>query len=177
MFASEFCIWMVGWFTWMFLSGLHSCMDSFRLVMWRGGCMNLLSFHWMWLSQQAYFWVVFSLACFLWCCVIRSILCSRSKLSGCSGSSSFRHCCMVPCGACNWHRYFFLIACTPHLFFFVMVISCIIVWIAWPSIGLGIEGGVLTMISPCGGVCCVGLIGFVGGGGGILLMLVGEPPR
>ena len=24
--------WMVGWFTWMTLFGLHSCMDIFRLV-------------------------------------------------------------------------------------------------------------------------------------------------
>jgi hypothetical protein len=43
MFASEACIWMVGWSVCISLSGLHSCVDSVRLVILCGGCTNLLS--------------------------------------------------------------------------------------------------------------------------------------
>ena len=34
----EVCIWIVGWSTRMSLFGLHSCVDSLRLVIFRGGC-------------------------------------------------------------------------------------------------------------------------------------------
>ena len=54
---------MVGWFVLMSLSRLHFCTDSFRLVICKGGCINLLSFDCMWLRQLAYFWVDFSLVC------------------------------------------------------------------------------------------------------------------
>ena len=37
----------------MSLSGLHSCMDSLRLVICRGGWMNLLSIDCIWLRQLA----------------------------------------------------------------------------------------------------------------------------
>ena len=101
MLASESCIWMVGWFTWMSLSGLHSCVDSLRLVNSKGGCINLVSFDWLWLRQLAYFWVVFCSIWLLWYCVMHSILCSSSMLFGCSNSSSVHHCCVVPCGSCH----------------------------------------------------------------------------
>ena len=101
----------------MSLSGLHSCMDSFKLVICNGGCMNLLSMDWVWLRQLAYSWVMFILACSLWYCVMRSMLCSKNMLSLCSSSSSLRHCCMVPSGTCHWHRYFFFIDCALHLSF------------------------------------------------------------
>ena len=65
----EFCIWMVGWFICISLSGLHSCMDSFRLVICRGGCINLLSFDCMWLRQLAYVWMV------LLFCLVVVVLC------------------------------------------------------------------------------------------------------
>ena len=35
---------MVGLVVFTFLSGLHSCMDSVRLVIFWGGCMYLVSF-------------------------------------------------------------------------------------------------------------------------------------
>ena len=38
---------MVGLLVRMSLSGLHSCVDILRLVIFRGGCMNLLSFVWV----------------------------------------------------------------------------------------------------------------------------------
>ena len=46
-FAS--CICRVGLFVRMSLSGLHSCVDNLRLVIFSGGCMNLLTFVWVWL--------------------------------------------------------------------------------------------------------------------------------
>ena len=101
MLASEFCIWMVGWSTWMSLSGLHSCIDSFKLVICRGGCMNLLSFDWMCLRHVSYFCGALSSACFLWYCKICNMLCSRSIMSGCRCSSSFHHCYMVFSGTCH----------------------------------------------------------------------------
>ena len=44
MWVFEACICMVGLFIRMSLSGLHSCVDSLRLVIFRGGCMSLLFF-------------------------------------------------------------------------------------------------------------------------------------
>ena len=38
------CMYMVGLFTRMSLSGSHSCIDVLRLVIFRGGCIDLLSF-------------------------------------------------------------------------------------------------------------------------------------
>ena len=49
MLASESCIWMVGIFVWISLYGLHFCMNNFRSVICKGGCINLFSFDWMWL--------------------------------------------------------------------------------------------------------------------------------
>ena len=40
------CICMVGLLVIISLSGLHPCVDILRLVILRGGCMNLLSFDW-----------------------------------------------------------------------------------------------------------------------------------
>ena len=48
-----------------------------------------------------------------------------------------RHCCVVPCVVCHWHRYVFLMACAPHLSFLVVVFSLIMVWIACPRVGCG----------------------------------------
>ena len=44
MWDYEACICMVGSFTRMSLSGLHSCVDILRLAIFKRGCMNLLSF-------------------------------------------------------------------------------------------------------------------------------------
>lgn len=98
--------------------------------------------------------------------MIRNILCSRSMLYGCNSSSPLRHCCMVPSDTCHWHRYIFLIACAPHFFFLVVILSFIMVWIIWLGIELSRGKGVLTVVSPCGGVHWVGLMRFVDGGGG-----------
>ena len=87
-------------------------------------------------------------------------------LSGYSSSSPLRHCCMVPSGTCHWQKYLFLIACASHLSFLVVVFSFIMVWIVWPSIELGRGRGVLPVIAPCGSVCWVELVKFMGGGGG-----------
>ena len=49
MLALKFCMWMVGWFVWMSLSGLHSCVDSLRLVIFKGGvyiCCPLIGCGW-----------------------------------------------------------------------------------------------------------------------------------
>ena len=51
------------------------------------------------------------------------MLCSRRMLSRCRSSSSFRHCCMVPCGACHWHRYIFCVSELP---------SCLFWWCFFP---------------------------------------------
>ena len=40
-------MWIVGWSTWMSLSGLHCCVDSLRLVIFKGGCIYLLFFDWV----------------------------------------------------------------------------------------------------------------------------------
>ena len=53
MLASVAYIWMVGWSTCMSLSRLHSYVDSLRLIIFRGGSTNLLSFGCMWLTQLA----------------------------------------------------------------------------------------------------------------------------
>ena len=45
--ASFACICIVGWSELMSLSGLLSCMVRVRLVIFRGGCMNLVSFGWV----------------------------------------------------------------------------------------------------------------------------------
>ena len=50
MLASGLCICMVGVFVRMSLSGLQSCMDICKLVIFRGGCIYLLSFDWVWLE-------------------------------------------------------------------------------------------------------------------------------
>ena len=44
--ASEACVCMVGLLVRMSLSGLHSWMVSSRLVIFSGGCINILSFVW-----------------------------------------------------------------------------------------------------------------------------------
>ena len=70
-----------------------------------------------------------------------------------------RHCCVVPCIVCNWHRYVFLMACAPHLSYLAMVFSLGMVWIVQPKVGCG---------EVFVGVCCVGCGWFPwdGGGGG-----------
>ena len=63
-----------------------------------------------------------------------SRLCSSRMLSRCSRSSFVRHCCVVPCVDCYWHKYVLLIACAPHLSFLVMVLTLVMVWIALPRV-------------------------------------------
>ena len=53
MWVSKFCIWMVGCSVLMSSSGLHSCVDSVRLVIFMGGCIYLLFLDWMWLVRLA----------------------------------------------------------------------------------------------------------------------------
>ena len=81
-----------------------------------------------------YCWVVFCSNIFLLCCVMSSRLFLSRVLSGCSRPSSERHCCVVPCVDCHWHRYVLLIACTPHLSFMVMVFTLVMMWIALPRV-------------------------------------------
>ena len=95
--------------------------------------MNLLSLDRVWFRQFSYCWMVFSSSCLTWYCVMRSMLCSRRMLFGCINSSIFRHCCIVPCGTCHWHKYILVIACAPHLSFLV-VVCFIMVWRVWPTI-------------------------------------------
>ena len=46
----ESYICMVGLVVCMSLSGFRSCVDILRLVIWRGGWMNLLCFDWEYVS-------------------------------------------------------------------------------------------------------------------------------
>ena len=99
--------------------------------------------------------------CFVWLwwyCVYSSMLCSRRMLSGCSSSSSLRHCCVVPCGSCHWHRYIRFMACAPHLSFLVVVFSFIIVWIVCPSVGCEVMVGVLEACACLEGGCVVWVV-------------------
>ena len=64
-----------------------------------------------------------------------SKLCSSRMLSGCRRASSLRHCCVVVCISCHWHKYDLVLACAPHLSFLRVVLSFIILCIAWPSAG------------------------------------------
>ena len=82
MLASKACIWMVGWVVCISLWGLHSCIDSVRLVILRGGCTYSLSLVYLWLRKLVY---VCMFCCFVWVwwyCVMRSMLCLRRMLSG-----------------------------------------------------------------------------------------------
>ena len=88
-----------------------------------------------------YVWMVFCSICFLWYCVMQSVLCSNSMLYGCSSSSSLRHCWVVPSGSCHWDRYILWVVCASHLSFLVLVFSSIMVWIVCPNASCGGRGG------------------------------------
>ena len=92
---------------------------------------------------------------------------SSRMLSGCSRSSSVRHCCVIPCVDCHWHRYVLLIACAPHLSFLVMVFTLIMVWIALPRVCCVCVFGYWVLLEGVG--CSSGgwvLWGLDGGGAG-----------
>lgn len=142
---------MVGLFVRMSLFGLHSRVNIVRLVIFSGGCMNLLSFVWVWLRYVAYAWVVLCFRAFVWYCAIRSRLWSRSMLSGCRRSSLVRHCCVGPLAVCHWHRYDILTACAPHLSFWAVVFPLIMAWVVCSSMVCGGVCGlcVMNMGVPC----------------------------
>jgi hypothetical protein len=74
----------------------------------------------------------------VWYCAMVNRLWSRNMLSGCSKSSSVRHCFVVLFVVCHWHKYVFLMACAPYLSFVVVVFPFIILCMAFPSIGFGV---------------------------------------
>ena len=145
MLASDAYSWMVDWVVCISLSGLHSCVDSVRLVIFWGGCTYLLSLVWLWLSKLVYACRICSFVWVLWYCVMRSILCLKRMLSECISSSYLRHCWEIPCGSCHWHRYIRFMACAPHLSFRVLVLSLIIFWMGCPSVDCEMMGGVLEV--------------------------------
>ena len=65
----------------MSLSRLCSCVDILRMVILSGGCMNLLSFVWIWLRYYYRFGWFFVFRTFVWYPVMRSRLLSSSMLS------------------------------------------------------------------------------------------------
>ena len=59
MFVPNACVVMIGLLVVISLSGLHSWMFRVRLVIVRGGCMNLMSFVWVLVRYLTYVLVVF----------------------------------------------------------------------------------------------------------------------
>ena len=77
-----------------------------------------------------------------------SRLWSSNMLSGCSSSSSVRHCCAVLFVIFHWHKNVFLMACAPHLSFLMVVFASIILCIAVPNIRFGV--GLVVCVWVCG---------------------------
>ena len=76
-----------------------------------------------------------------------SRLWSSKMMSRCKRFSSMRHCCIVPCVVCHWHRYVLLMTCAPHLSSLVLLVFFLImVWIVRPRVGC-VEGvGLCVML-------------------------------
>lgn len=134
-YASYIC--RVGLFTRMSLSGLHSCVDSLRLVTFRGG--GWICYPWFvcCLGMWYKFGWFLCLRDTWWYCVMSRRLWSSSMLSGCTRSSSVRHCCVGPLKVFHWHRYVILMVNAPHLSFMVLTFSLIMECIVCPGMGCG----------------------------------------
>ena len=91
-------------------------MDILKLVSFRGGCIYLLSFVWVWLRQFTYMQMVFFVHGNSYGIVFGGVGCD---LVGCcldGGVSIMCAIVVIPCVVCHWIRYVLLMAFVPPIY-------------------------------------------------------------